>query len=449
MGEVLPIILAAGKGVRMASSQPKVLHKLLGRPILSYVIDVVRTLGLRKIWVVIGYGSEKIREEIKQPELIFVEQREQLGTGHALMCCKEIFNGPGGNVLVLNGDTPLITQSTLKRLIDAHYNKKSSITLVTSNVRHNGEYGEIERDKEGKIKCIKEITERDKAHQPEEINAGIYCFNADFLKENISLIPKNKKKGEHYLTDLIKIASEKGEKITTVEAPFEEIIGINNRVDLAMATNILKRRILKGLMIQGITIIDPSSTYIEADVKIGQDSILFPSIYLEGKTTIGENTVLEPGVFIKDSKIGNNVTVKAYSVITESIIEDKAKIGPFAHLRPGSYVAEEVKIGNFVEMKKAYVGKRSKASHLTYLGDADIGSDVNIGAGTITCNYDGKRKYKTIIKDKAFIGSNTALIAPISIGEEAVVGAGSVITKDVPDKKLAIARARQVIKEKK
>jgi len=449
MGEILPIILAAGKGVRMVSSQPKALHKLLGRPILSYVIDVVKVLGLRKIWVVIGYGSEKIREEIKQPELIFVEQKEQLGTGHALMCCEEIFSGTGGNVLVLNGDTPLITQNTLKRLIDAHYNEKSSITLVTSKVKHTGEYGEIERDKEGKIKCIKEITERDKADQPEEINAGIYCFNADFLKENISLIPKNKKKGEYYLTDLIKIASEKGEKITTVEAPFEEIIGINNRVDLAMAINILKRNILKELMLQGITIIDPSSTYIEPDVKIGQDTILFPSIYLEGQTTIGENTVLEPGVAIKDSKIGNNVVIKAYSVITESIIEDKAKIGPFAHLRPGSRVAEEAKIGNFVEMKKAYVGKRSKASHLTYLGDADIGSDVNIGAGTITCNYDGKRKYKTVIKDKAFIGSNTSLIAPISIGEEAVVGAGSVITEDVPDKKLAIARARQVIKEKK
>jgi len=218
---------------------------------------------------------------------------------------------------------------------------------------------------------------------------------------------------------------------------------------LAMAINILKRNILKRLMLQGITIIDPSSTYIEPDVKIGKDSILSPGAYLTGQTIIGENTVLEPGVVIKDSKIGNNVVINAYSVITESIIEDKAKIGPFAHLRPGSHVAEGAKVGNFVEMKKAYIGKGSKASHLTYLGDADIGSDVNIGAGTITCNFDGKRKHKTIIKDKAFIGSNTALIAPVSIGEEGLIGAGSVINKNVPDKKLAIARARQVIKRKK
>lgn len=449
MGEVLPIILAAGKGVRMVSSQPKALHKLLGRPILSYVIDVVKGLGLKRIWVVIGYGAKKIREEIKQPELIFIEQKEQLGTGHALMCCKEVFNSPGRRLLVLNGDTPLITQNTLRRLLDVHSNEKSSITLVTSKVRDAQEYGVIVRDKKGKIKCVKEITERDKTHRPEEVNAGIYCFNADFVKENISLIPKNNTKGEYYLTDLIKIASEKGQKITTIEASSEEIIGINNRVDLAMAIDILKTNILKRLMLQGITIIDPSSAYVEPDVKIGKDSILSPGIYLSGQTSIGENTLLEPGVVIKDSKIGNNVIVKAYSVITESVIEDKAKIGPFAHMRPGSHVAEGAKIGNFVEIKKAYVGKGSKASHLTYLGDAQIGSDVNIGAGTITCNYDGKRKYKTVIKDKAFIGSNTALIAPISIGEEALIGAGSVITEDVPDKKLAIARARQVIKEKR
>jgi len=449
MGEILPIILAAGKGVRMVSSQPKALHKFLGRPILSYVIDVVKELGPKKTWVVIGHGSEKIRETFKQPELIFIEQKEQLGTGHALACCEEIFSDTRGNVLVLNGDTPLITQNTLKRLIDTHYNEKSSITLVTSRAEHTQEYGVIERDKEGKIKGIKEITERGKTDDIEEINAGIYCFKMDFLKENISLIPKNKIKGEYYLTDLIKIASEKGEKITTVEASFEEIIGINNRLDLAMAINILKRNILKRLMLQGITIIDPSSTYIEPDVKIGKDSILSPGAYLTGQTIIGEDTVLEPGVVIKDSKIGNNVVINAYSVITESIIEDKAKIGPFAHLRPGSHVAEGAKVGNFVEMKKAYIGKGSKASHLTYLGDADIGSDVNIGAGTITCNFDGKRKHKTIIKDKAFIGSNTALIAPVSIGEEGLIGAGSVINKNVPDKKLAIARARQVIKRKK
>ena len=449
MGEILPIILAAGRGVRMASGVPKVLHKLLGRPILSYVIDAVRGLGLKRICVVVGYKAEKIMKVFEQPEIIFIEQRDQLGTGHALMCCKEILSDVKGDILVLNGDTPLITQNTLKRLIDIHKNEGPSITLVISKVKQPGEYGLIIRDKEGRIKGIEEVTERNKTKQSKEINAGIYCFKKDFLEKNIPLIPKNEKKGEYYLTDLIKIASEKGEKIAEIEAPFEEVIGINNRLDLAIATDILRKNILKGLMLQGTTIIDPNSTYVESGIKIGRDSILFPGVYLSGKTTIGENTILEHGVVIRDSEIGNNVVIKAYSVITESIVEDNAKIGPFAHLRPGSHVAEEAKIGNFVEMKKSYIGRRSKASHLTYLGDAQIGNDVNIGAGTITCNYDGKRKHKTIIKDRAFIGSNTAFIAPICIGEEATVGAGSVITEDVPDKKLAIARARQVIKEKK
>jgi len=449
MGEVLPIILAAGKGIRMASSMPKVLHKLLGRPILSYVIDAVRGLGLKRICVVVGYRAEEVMKVFEQPEIIFIEQREQLGTGHALMCCKEILSDVKGDILVLNGDTPLITQNTLKRLIDIHKNEGSLITLVISKVKQPGEYGLIIRDKEGRIKGIEEVTERNKTRQSKEINAGIYCFKKDFLEKNIPLIPKNEKKGEYYLTDLIKIASEKGEKIAEIEAPFEEVIGINNRLDLAIATDILRKNILKGLMLQGTTIIDPNSTYVESGIKIGRDSILFPGVYLSGKTTIGENTILEHGVVIRDSEIGNNVVIKAYSVITESIVEDNAKIGPFAHLRPGSHVAEEAKIGNFVEMKKSYIGRGSKASHLTYLGDAQIGNDVNIGAGTITCNYDGKRKHKTIIKDRAFIGSNTAFIAPICIGEEVTVGAGSVITEDVPDKKLAIARARQVIKEKK
>lgn len=449
MGEILPIILAAGRGVRMASSVPKVLHKLLGRPILSYVIDAVRGLGLKRICVVVGYKAEEVMKVFEQPEIIFIEQREQLGTGHALMCCKEILSDVKGDILVLNGDTPLITQNTLKRLIDIHKNEGSSITLVISKVKQPGEYGLIIRDKEGRIKGIEEVTERNKTKQSKEINAGIYCFKKDFLEKNIPLIPKNEKKGEYYLTDLIKIASEKGEKIAEIEAPFEEVIGINNRLDLAIATDILRENILKGLMLQGTTIIDPNSTYVESGIKIGRDSILFPGVYLSGKTTIGQNTILEHGVVIRDSEIGNNVVIKAYSVITESIVEDNAKIGPFAHLRPGSHVAEEAKIGNFVEMKKSYIGRGSKASHLTYLGDAQIGNDVNIGAGTITCNYDGKRKHKTIIKDRAFIGSNTAFIAPICIGEEVTVGAGSVITEDVPDKKLAIARARQVIKEKK
>ena len=262
-------------------------------------------------------------------------------------------------------------------------------------------------------------------------------------------MPPNLKKGEYYLTDLIKIAAVKGEKIASYEAPFTEIIGINTRKDLALATSVLKQQVLEKHMLNGVTIMSPENTYIEMDVEIGRDTVIFPGVCLRGQTVIGEGCVLENGTVVVDSVIGNQVHIKPYSVITESKIEDHVAIGPFAHLRPGAHIAAEARIGNFVEVKKSYVGRGSKASHLTYLGDAEIGEGVNIGAGTITCNYDGQRKHKTVIEDRAFIGSNTALVAPVKVGEGALIGAGSVITEDVPPETLAIARARQVHKPKK
>ncbi len=449
MEEFLPIILAAGKGSRMRSDLPKALHPLLGRPLLMHVVRTLKELDFKKIVVVVGYKAEQIKASIEEDSLEFVEQKEQLGTGHALMCCKELWTDFKGALLVLNGDVPLLQKETLRNLMEVHLKEQAALTLLTAKVEKSGEYGVILRDKGGAIKGIAEITERENTSDPAEINAGVYCFKTAFLNEHLFSLSPNPKKGEYYLTDLIKIAAVKKEKIASYEAPFAEIIGINTRKDLALATSVLKQQVLEKHMLNGVTIVSPENTYIEMDVKIGRDTVIFPGVCLRGQTVIGKGCVLENGTVVVDSVIGNQVHIKPYSVITESKIEDHVAIGPFAHLRPGTHLATEARIGNFVEVKKSYVGRGSKASHLTYLGDAEIGEGVNIGAGTITCNYDGQRKHKTVIEDRAFIGSNTALVAPVKVGEGALIGAGSVITEDVPPETLAIARARQVHKPKK
>ncbi len=446
--DVLPVVLAAGKGTRMRSKLPKVLHELLGWPLISHVLTTLRHFRFNQIITVVGYKAEDVKRHIESRDIVFVEQREQLGTGHALMCCQGFLNHFEGTVLVLNGDVPLFREESLKRLLETHIETQAAVTLVTAKVKDSQEYGVVLRDRQGRIVGIAEITDRNRM-KAAEINVGIYAFKAAFLRENLKYLQRHPQKGEYYLTDLIKIAVERGELVGACEVPFEEAIGINTRKDLTLATKVLERHLVERLMLEGITIIDPESVYIEMDVEIGPDSILFPGVCLRGKVCLGEDCILEPGVIITDSEIGDKVHIKAYSVIANSKIEDGVSIGPFAHLRPGAHIGEDARIGNFVEVKKSYVGKGSKASHLTYLGDAEVGSGVNIGAGTITCNYDGRQKHKTIIGDKAFIGSNTALVAPVKVGENALIGAGSVITKDVPPNTLAIARARQVHKQKK
>ncbi|MDL1971518.1 MAG: bifunctional UDP-N-acetylglucosamine diphosphorylase/glucosamine-1-phosphate N-acetyltransferase GlmU [Candidatus Desulfofervidaceae bacterium] len=449
MEKFLPVVLAAGKGTRMKSRWPKVLHPLLGKPLLTYVLEALRHLSFPEIGVVIGYKAEEIQEIIKGSDIKFILQTEQLGTGHALLCATSFWER-AENVLVLNGDVPLLESSTLQELMDVHQEQKAAISFLTAKAEDPTQYGIVLRNVQGQVVGIQEVTERSgRDSSSQEINAGIYCFKTSFLKKYLSFLQPNPKKGEYYITDLISIAAKNQEKIATREAPFPEIIGINNRLELAKAAQILQQRILDRHMLQGVSIIDPSCTYIESDVEIDNDTVLAPGVYLQGRTKIGRECYIGSGTVVKDSKIGNEVEIKPYCVITESVIEDKATIGPFAHLRPGTYIATNARIGNFVEVKKSYVGKGSKASHLTYLGDAEIGKDVNIGAGTITCNYDGKRKHKTVIEDNAFIGSNTALVAPVKVGKAALVGAGSVITEDVPPDTLAIARARQVHKMKK
>jgi len=449
MTNFIPLILAAGKGTRMKSDLPKVLHPLLGKPLLTYVIETLRQLSFSEIGVVVGYKAEEIQKIIKGSDVEFILQTEQLGTGHALLCATSFWE-MAENVLVLNGDVPLLTPSTLKGLMDIHQEQRAAISFLTAKVKDPTQYGVILRDAQNQIIGIQEITERTgEAVCSQEINAGIYCFKTDFLKKYLSFLQPNPKKGEYYITDLISIAVKNQEKIATKEASFSEIIGINNRLELAKATRILQQMILEKHLLQGVSIIDPNRTYIESDVEIDNDTVLAPGVYLQGKTKIGKGCYIGTGVVVKDSAIGNKVEIKPYCVITESIIEDKATIGPFAHLRPGAYIATNARIGNFVEVKKSYVGAGTKASHLTYLGDAKIGKDVNIGAGTITCNYDGKQKHKTVIEDNAFIGSNTALVAPVKVGKGALIGAGSVITEDVPPDILAIARARQIHKFKK
>ncbi|HDD35228.1 MAG TPA: UDP-N-acetylglucosamine diphosphorylase/glucosamine-1-phosphate N-acetyltransferase [Candidatus Desulfofervidus auxilii] len=448
MNGIIPVVLAAGQGTRMRSDLPKVLHHLLGKPMLNYVLDTLRELEFNHIGVVIGYKQELVKKKITGEDINFILQQEQLGTGHALMCAESFWEN-AEHVLVLNGDVPLLHSSTLKELMISHLEQNAAISLLIAKTKCPEQYGIVVKDKNGQIKGILEITERGKFLEPTEINAGIYCFKTSFLKAYLPKLKLNPRKKEYYLTDLIALAADNNEKIVAKEAPYNEIIGINTKRELAKAMHVLREEVLKKHMLNGVTIIVPEATYIEPDVSIGKDTIVYPGVYLQGNTKIGEKCILGVGVIIKDSEIGNEVEIKPYCVITDSTIEDKATVGPFAHLRPGAHIGKEARIGNFVEVKKSYIGSGSKACHLTYIGDAEIGKGVNIGAGTITCNYDGVRKHKTTIEDAAFIGSNTALIAPVKIGKGALVGAGSVITDDVPPNTLAIARAKQTHKQKR
>jgi bifunctional UDP-N-acetylglucosamine pyrophosphorylase/glucosamine-1-phosphate N-acetyltransferase len=448
--QTIPLILAAGKGTRTKSDQPKVLHPLLGKPMLTYILNTLKTLGLfSKIGIIIGYAHQQVQQAIAaEPGITFILQLEQMGTGQALMCARTFWEDTK-NVLVLNGDVPLIRPQTIKGLMDLHQKEEADLSFVTTYIKGKTQYGVIIRDEKGEVRGIKEFTERKKNYAKSEINAGIYNFKTEFLKESLGLLKPNQKKGEYYITDLISLAATNHKKICTKVANLEEVQGVNNKWELGLVTNVLQKKILKTHMVNGVTIIAPENTYIESDVEIGADTTIEPGVYLKGSTKIGNNCFIGVGTVIKDSIIASQVEIKPYCVVTQSQIETKATIGPFAHLRPKTHIGPSARIGNFVEIKKSYVGAGTKASHLSYLGDAEIGVNVNIGAGTITCNYDGEKKHKTVVKDGVFIGSNTALIAPLTIGKDALIGAGSVITKDVPTDTLAIARARQVHKRKK
>ena len=436
------IILAAGKGTRMRSKLPKVLHKVGGKPMLQHVIDAAKKAGSSREVVVIGSGADLVRKAI--PNVEFVLQEEQLGTGHAVLSAKKNFADSKGTVLILCGDTPLLTSELLEKFTAAHENSKCAATVLTAKMPDATGYGRIIRDTDGTFKKIVEDKDADDLEKKiNEVNAGVYCFDVQKLFGALEKVGNDNSQGEYYLPDVLPILADAGEKIGAFRADYaDETLGINSRVQLAAADRIFRMKKNHELMDSGVTIIDPNTTFIDYDAQIGQDTIIYPNTYIEGKTTIGEDCAIGPNIRFTDMKVGNKVTAQ-FSYCHEAEICDGVTLGPYVHLRPSTTIGENVKIGNFVEVKNSNIGEGSKLPHLQYIGDTDMGSGVNVGCGTTTCNYDGKQKFRTTIGDNAFIGCNTNLVAPVNVGDGAYIGAGSTITKDVPKDNLAIARARQ------
>ncbi|MCK4309198.1 MAG: bifunctional UDP-N-acetylglucosamine diphosphorylase/glucosamine-1-phosphate N-acetyltransferase GlmU, partial [Candidatus Atribacteria bacterium] len=409
MGDTAVIIMAAGKGKRMKSNLLKVLHNLAGKPILNYVLDTVGQLEAKRKILIVGYKSDKIRELIGD-KIEYVEQKEQLGTAHAVLQTKRLLSDFKGDVLILSGDVPFLTVKSLKKLLKYHQANNFCCTLVSAILKNPKGYGRIVRDKEGKIKRIVEDVDLSADKKKiTEINSGIYCFNKDKLFRALEKISPDNKQGEYYLTDTVEILLKEGLVVgNIIVKDYSEILGINSRLDLTDASKKVYQKTLQDLMLHGVTIVDSNSTFIERGVKIGQDTIIHPFTIIEKDTKIDSSCLIGPYSHLIDANIGKRVRIWA-SIIESSTVKEGANIGPYTHLRPGTVVKKGAKIGNFVELKKTIMGEGSKASHLTYLGDAIIGKKVNIGAGTITCNYDGEKKHKTVIEDGVFIGSNNSL----------------------------------------
>ncbi len=443
------VVLAAGIGKRMKSHVPKVLHPVLGRPMLSYVIDAVRGSSPKKIVVVLGHGRDDVKESIGQAGILFAEQKVQLGTGHAADCARGELAGFKGNILILNGDFPLITSKSLKNLVKKHTEGGADVSFLTADITDPSGYGRVLRNLKGGVEKI--IEEKDASPDEKkisEINSGTYCVKSDFLWEVLKGVGSGNRQKEYYLTDIIEIAVKRSRRVLGVKSrDGSEALGVNDRVQLSEVEAILKKRVNDSLMRAGVSMIDPGTTFVSPDARIGADTVIYPGTYIYGKTVIGAGSSLGPGAWIQDSVLGKGVEVRLSSYIANCKIGDNVIVGPFAHLRPGAEIMDGVKIGNFVEIKKSRIGSGSKVPHLSYVGDAVIGKDVNIGAGTITCNYDGFRKHETVIEDGVFIGSDTMLVAPIRVGRGATTGAGSTITKDVPEGALAIGRAKQTVIE--
>jgi bifunctional UDP-N-acetylglucosamine pyrophosphorylase/glucosamine-1-phosphate N-acetyltransferase len=443
------VILAAGKGTRMRSALPKVLHPLAGFPLIDHVLRTATAVTPESATIVVGHEAERIREYLGQtPEYNIVVQEPQMGTGHALLQAESVLAGRTGTVVLLSGDVPLLSAATLRALLDTHHTSGAAATVVTATLERPYGYGRIVRVGGDLARIVEERDASPAEREIKEINSGIYAFELARLFEALKSIGAQNVQGEYYLPDLIAIFRRQHRPVATwTVANAGEIRGINSRSELAEVSRMVRQQKNEELMASGVTLIDPATTYVDLDVDVGSDTVIHPGVHLEGSTKVGAACEIHAGVRLVNATIGDRVTILDHCLIVDSTVGTGAQVGPFAHLRPHSVLGEGAKVGNFVELKNATLGAGAKANHLSYLGDATIGEGANIGAGTITCNYDGTRKHQTTIGKGAFVGSDSTLVAPVTIGDHAYVAAGSAITADVPAGALGMARSRQENKE--
>ena len=452
MGEMAAVILAAGEGTRIDSALPKVLHPVVGLPMVLWSLHAVESLAIDLVALVVGSGADAVQEMVGESAQ-YAHQAERLGTGHAVLQARDLLCGKADLVLVLYGDMPGLRADTLQCLIDRHREGRPAITMLCVVSGDSMGFGRVVRDSSGQVQAIvEEAVATPEVLALQELNCGVYCFDAEWLWRRLPDIKVTPPKNEHYLTDMVDMAVADGLAVEVVPlSDVSEVQGINTRVHLAAMERILRRRINEALMLGGVTMVDPETTYVEATVKVARDTVIYPNTHLQGGTTIGERCAIGPNSIIRDTRVGHDCRIVA-SVLEEARVEDSVEIGPFGHLRPGAHLGKGVHMGNFGEVKNADLGPGTKMGHFSYVGDATIGRDVNIGAGTITCNYDGERKHRTTVGEDAFVGSGTMLVAPVTIGAGAKIGAGSVVTRDVPAKTLAYgvpARAKRELHENK
>jgi bifunctional UDP-N-acetylglucosamine pyrophosphorylase/glucosamine-1-phosphate N-acetyltransferase len=434
MNQLGVILLAAGQGTRMKSDVPKVLHSLGGKALFLHVLQTAKRLDPDLVAIVVGYGADAVQATCADIQINWAIQEKQLGTGHAVLCAQDKFSGFDGDILILSGDVPLLQEQTLRMMIEHQRRSHADLTFLTVQLDNPNGYGRILRDAGGMLSGI--VEEKDattEQRQISEINTGVYIVSSQFLFDALAEVKNQNQQKEYYLTDIVAIGLRVGKKVEAVQVDdVREILGINSREDLAKMEKNLRNKINQKWMLAGVTLQDPDTTYVEESVTIGRDTVIGPNTHLKGKTVIGERCQVDGTAFLTDMEIGDDVLLKFSVVMTGSRIDDGAIVGPFAHLRPGTHLGRNVHIGNFVEAKAAHVGEGTKANHLTYLGDATIGRDTNIGAGTITCNYDGFQKYKTTIGDRVQVGSDTTLVAPIAIGDDVYIATASTVRHDIP-----------------
>ena len=441
------VILAAGQGTRMNSKLPKVLLRIAGKPMVNYAVETARAVGNSKPTVVIGYQAEQVRAAVGDLA-DFVEQNEQRGTGHAVLQTREKLTGRSDTVMVTYADMPLLSQETLQRLYAKHQQTRACITVLTVLSKDSMGFGRVLRRPRGEISKIVEESEATATELAiKELNCGVYCFDSDWLWRRLPELQPSRVKQEFFLTDLVSIAARAHDTIESETlSDVDEVIGINTRVHLARVEKIVRSRICERLMLAGVSLIDPDAAYIDAEVEIGADTVILPGTHIQGKTKIGSDCLIGPQAQIRDCWIGDGCEISS-SLLEESTLDDQVKIGPYCHLRPGTYLASGVHLGDHAELKNAKLGPGTKMGHFSYIGDAELGARVNIGAGTITCNYDGSKKNRTVIEDDAFIGSDSMLVAPVKIGARAQTGAGAVVTQDIPPDSLAVGVPARVIRK--